>query len=495
MTHHRKHSYRALSSQWYTINRISHHLRCGTLPCTRPTPAEASHSFQNSIQHYSTMHRPPPNMHFILPQQDAPRKPVKSKRSSSSSRMSSSTPRNTRTLPHSSHSISNRSTFQKLTIDEHWTDYVLQFGPCKEKNTGRFARKSHSKLHQYRMRLPYRADDPENETKILHNLPEDHHLHKFYSTTHDLYYNPKTGVRNDARHIALSIRAKERQFYSLQNVDPLLLHAFTQVPIKKIAHVTTKDQIPQPQNQNNDSVVLPNECIVCGRSNVGKSSIINAIVKRPLMLTSIKPGKTQQLHFYRIGRILTLVDLPGYGFAHGVDESLVQQWSDTINHYITTRGDRLKMVFLLVDSRHGFKENDLAMVRNLELSNVPYSVVFTKTDLDFPDVIAKRLYLACQQIGKIKFDLLSESMLQSNANDEIARKEHVPSMESIREKFLMVSSVTQSGIGKLRASMQPFMYLKKIQRRLHKENHTAPQFLTLDNHTAPQTSHAPTETL
>jgi GTP-binding protein len=90
-----------------------------------------------------------------------------------------------------------------------------------------------------------------------------------------------------------------------------------------------------------------------GRSNVGKSSLLNALIGSGIARTSNTPGRTQQLNFFNLGDKLILVDMPGYGFAN-VPLKMKHQWEQLISTYLTMR-DKLKRVFVLIDARHGFK--------------------------------------------------------------------------------------------------------------------------------------------
>ena len=122
-----------------------------------------------------------------------------------------------------------------------------------------------------------------------------------------------------------------------------------------------------------------------GRSNVGKSSLINALVRRPLARTSAAPGKTRLANFYRVQRgsspPLYLVDLPGYGYARGGDAS-AQEFNKLVDAYFSRAlGPRVPMgVLLLVDSRHPGLESDLETWSWLESQPCPRGVVGTKVD-------------------------------------------------------------------------------------------------------------------
>lgn len=121
------------------------------------------------------------------------------------------------------------------------------------------------------------------------------------------------------------------------------------------------------------------EIAFIGRSNVGKSSLINAIFNTPnLAKTSSTPGRTQMLNFFNDQDVLMIVDLPGYGFAKA-PKDLVKQWNDNVNTYLKGRS-QLRRVFLLIDSRQGIKQIDLDMMNMLDSSAVNYQIVITKLD-------------------------------------------------------------------------------------------------------------------
>lgn len=121
------------------------------------------------------------------------------------------------------------------------------------------------------------------------------------------------------------------------------------------------------------------EVAFAGRSNVGKSSLINALFgQRKLAKTSSTPGRTQQLNYFNLDDKLYLVDLPGYGFAKAPKE-IVQNWQKLINTYLVGRAN-LRRVFLLIDSRHGIKKIDEDIMDMLDKAAVTYQIVLTKID-------------------------------------------------------------------------------------------------------------------
>ena len=121
------------------------------------------------------------------------------------------------------------------------------------------------------------------------------------------------------------------------------------------------------------------EVAFAGRSNVGKSSLINALTNRKtLARTSNTPGRTQQINFFDLGGRLHLVDLPGYGYARASKDK-VRQWNALIRDYLRGRAS-LRRVCLLIDARHGPKPGDREIMALLDASAVSYQIVLTKAD-------------------------------------------------------------------------------------------------------------------
>ena len=123
------------------------------------------------------------------------------------------------------------------------------------------------------------------------------------------------------------------------------------------------------------------EIAFAGRSNVGKSSLINALAGRSsLARVSVTPGRTRELNFFTLGKTATLylVDMPGYGYARAA-KSQVKGWTRLIGEYLKGRRE-LKRVYLLIDARHGIKPNDEETMKLLDEAAVSYQAVLTKAD-------------------------------------------------------------------------------------------------------------------
>lgn len=173
------------------------------------------------------------------------------------------------------------------------------------------------------------------------------------------------------------------------------------------------------------------EIAFCGRSNVGKSSLLNAITgRKAIARASVTPGRTQELNFFEVGRTedgppqFRLVDMPGYGFAKAPPK-VVEKWKRLVRDYLRGR-QVLKRNLVLVDSRHGVKDVDREMMTMLDQAAVGYRVVLTKAD-------------------KVKASLLDEVVAKTV--EEMRRR------PAAFPELHVTSSETKMGIPELRAAV------------------------------------------
>ncbi len=139
------------------------------------------------------------------------------------------------------------------------------------------------------------------------------------------------------------------------------------------------------------------EIAFAGRSNVGKSSLINALTGKVIARASNTPGRTQELNFFKVGTQFFLVDLPGYGFA-SAPLATVQAWTQLIHAYLRGR-QQLKRVFLLIDARHGLKKVDQDIMVMLDRAAVTYQIILTKAD-KVKESDLQKVFAATMEEGK-----------------------------------------------------------------------------------------------
>lgn len=131
------------------------------------------------------------------------------------------------------------------------------------------------------------------------------------------------------------------------------------------------------------------EIAFAGRSNVGKSSLLNALTgRKALARASSEPGRTRELNYFRVGDVLRLVDLPGYGYAKASKEAIAR-WNALMRDYLRGR-TALKRVILLIDARHGLKPDDMDVMDGLDSAAMTYQIALTKADKLKPTEAAER---------------------------------------------------------------------------------------------------------
>ncbi|MBO5322018.1 MAG: YihA family ribosome biogenesis GTP-binding protein [Clostridia bacterium] len=163
---------------------------------------------------------------------------------------------------------------------------------------------------------------------------------------------------------------------------------------------------------------LPEICF-SGRSNVGKSSLINKVLNRKsIARVSSKPGKTVTINFYKVDTV-RLVDLPGYGYAK-VPFSERTRWSDLMESYFGS-GRNIKMVFQLIDMRHPATDFDISMLEFLRHYEMPYTVVLTKSDKLNKGETEERLRLIREELGHLgeNVEIIPFSATKGNGAERI----------------------------------------------------------------------------
>lgn len=181
-----------------------------------------------------------------------------------------------------------------------------------------------------------------------------------------------------------------------------------------------------------DLRALPNsvlaEFVFVGRSNVGKSSLINTICnKKKLAKIGSVPGKTRQLNYFLINEKFYLVDLPGYGYAK-VPEQIRAGWRKLVEDYISER-QNVKLVFVLIDSRHEPTYLDELMVSWLEYYEIPFSIILTKADKISANKMQKQIYRASKIVNNedLCIDYIPFSTINGEGKNEVLKliKEYI----------------------------------------------------------------------
>jgi len=186
-----------------------------------------------------------------------------------------------------------------------------------------------------------------------------------------------------------------------------------QVNNVKLTHVGVK-----PEQYPSDGM---SEVAFVGRSNVGKSSLINAMINRKaLARTSSAPGKTRTINFYNVEDALYFVDLPGYGYAK-ISKTEIEKWGKMIEKYLTNR-EQLKCIVLLIDIRHKPGENDLLMFNWLKHYNHNMVIVATKADKLNRSQVSKHISIIKETLGTSDTDAVIPFSSETKAGKDVLWK-------------------------------------------------------------------------
>jgi GTP-binding protein len=160
---------------------------------------------------------------------------------------------------------------------------------------------------------------------------------------------------------------------------------------------------------------------IVGRSNVGKSSLINAVLKRKAVArVSQTPGKTQAIHFYLVNEKFHIVDLPGYGYAK-VPKPMMASWRQLVNAYLEDAA-MLRVMFLLVDARRTPSEQDVQMHEWTADAGIDERIVMTKSDKLSNNQLAKNKKSIAGELGVEEAALIASSVVTKNGIEEIRRE-------------------------------------------------------------------------
>ena len=152
-----------------------------------------------------------------------------------------------------------------------------------------------------------------------------------------------------------------------------------------------------------------------GRSNVGKSSLINAIVGTSIARTSNTPGRTQSLNLFNLDDRVMIVDLPGYGYAK-VSKTDAMRWLNRLEEYLLNRS-QLKRLFILIDSRIGARDSDLDLMDFCDANAIPYQIVYTKKDKKVRE--QKQVEIVHTEHGAMVPEILNTSAEKKTGLDSI----------------------------------------------------------------------------
>jgi GTP-binding protein len=158
-----------------------------------------------------------------------------------------------------------------------------------------------------------------------------------------------------------------------------------------------------------------------GRSNVGKSSLINAVLKRKAVArVSQTPGKTQAIHFYLVNERFHIVDLPGYGYAK-VPKSMMAEWRTLVNSYLED-AEMLRLMFLLLDARRTPTENDLQMHQWTQRAGVEQRILLTKSDKLSNNALARQMAVIARELEMTSDQMIACSVVTKRGIEDVRRE-------------------------------------------------------------------------
>lgn len=163
------------------------------------------------------------------------------------------------------------------------------------------------------------------------------------------------------------------------------------------------------------------EIAFSGRSNVGKSSLINTLVQRKnLVKTSSKPGCTQLINFFLVNKTLSLVDLPGYGYAK-VSKKIRARWRTMVNQYLNARHNLLGLI-LLIDIRRDPGSEEFTLMEWLKANEMPYLVILTKSDKLSNNQQKKKHTIICEKLDRLKNGVILFSSKNKKGRETVLKE-------------------------------------------------------------------------
>lgn len=176
-----------------------------------------------------------------------------------------------------------------------------------------------------------------------------------------------------------------------------------------------------------------------GRSNVGKSSLINSITgRKKLAKTSKTPGRTQLINYFKVNDLFYIVDLPGYGFAK-VPKAMKAEWGKTMERYVAS--PRKKLVFVLLDIRRIPSQEDMEMLRWLDHHDIPFKIIFTKMDK-----VSNNEKFRCLKDIKKKVEFHNDDVFFHSSLNDNGKQEILDYIESLLNKTAENINVTEDKI-------------------------------------------------